>query len=87
MIRCDAVNHMNNKKLIESALIDTVVILSHSFIKNVKFYYIENYGCTWKATRKDSPIDIYPMKSLNYVKYFATLKNAKRNFIKRYSTD
>ena len=77
-------NHTDNKKLIENAKIDKTVILSHSFIKDVKFYYIGNYGCTWKATRKDSPIDIYPMKSLHQVKCFTTLKNAKRNFIKKF---
>ena len=77
-------NHTDNKKLIEDTQIDTVVIFPHVFIKDVKFYYVGNYGCTWKATRKDSPIDIYPMKNLNHIKCFTTLENAKRNFIKKF---
>ena len=64
MIYCDTVNHTDIKKLIEDAPIDTIVILPHLFIKDVKFYYIGNYGYAWKAARKDSPIDIYP-KQIN----------------------
>ena len=80
-------NHTDIKKLIEGVRIDTVVVIPHSFIKDIKFYYIGNYGCTWKATRKDFPIDIYPMKNLNKIKCFTTLKNAKRNFIKRFLSE
>ena len=80
-------NHTDIKKLIEGVWINTTIAFPHSFIKDVKFYYIGKYGCTWKATRKDSPIDIYPMKNSNYIKYFTTLKNAKRNFIRRFLSE
>ncbi|MCR4334311.1 MAG: hypothetical protein NUV47_01095 [Patescibacteria group bacterium] len=79
-------NHTDIKKLIEGTLIDTIATFPHPLIKGVKFYYIRNYGCTWKVIRKHSPIDIYPMKNSRQVKCFATLKNAKRNFIKNFFT-
>jgi hypothetical protein len=53
-------------------------------LEDVTFCFSPNYGFYWHGSRKNSPLDAYPMKSPTLIKHFKTLENAKRNFVKRF---
>lgn len=66
----------------------------HSYLQYVKF---ESWEHSTDRDRKEKPYSwvaqtnsmyshrtVFPTKSINYVKFFKTLKGAKRNFLKSY---
>lgn len=52
------------------------------YLKSVKFSYDNGEGYIWCAESSRSFWTYYPMKNSQYVKYFKTLKGAKRNFLR-----
>ena len=71
------------KQIIEAPLDMNIFLVSHSYIKTVKFFYQigENFF-SWRAEAKYHTI--YPMKNTTDILTFKTLNGAKRNFIRGY---
>jgi len=75
--------------LINEAKINQEINLSeynHDYLSLVKFDFTKELGYSWHG-ECNSPYSyrpVFPLVNSNYVKFFKTLKGAKRNFIKQY---
>jgi len=87
---------MNQKeKIMILALIEKakseerIKLKGHSYLKEVRFIFEDvtigdkTYFYSWVAHTTNNRI-VFPMASVHNVKFFKTLKGAKRNFIKNY---
>ena len=67
-----------------------IELIEHSYLKSVKFTQERQHGYetdnmySWIAKSEQRVGCIFPMRNSEYVKFFKTLKGAKRNFIRRY---